>query len=621
MTDPGGVTTYTYDPQTDRLVSKQTPFGTIAYTYDAAGDVTQIASSNASGSVVAYQYDKLNRLSTVTVPGQSPTNYSYDAVGNLAGYTYPNGVTTALQYDGLNRLTALASQGPQGAAASYSYTLGLAGNRTGVTELGGRTVSYGYDNLYRLTSETIANSTFNGTVGYTYDAVGNRKQITSTLAAIPSSGLLNYDANDRTLTDQYDNNGNTISQAGIADSYDFENHLTQHGYIVYQYDGDGNRVAKTIGGVTTSYSVDTLNPTGYAQVLDEVQSGAVTRSYAWGLQLVSETQLVAAIPPASPWQTSWYGYDGHGSVRYLTDASGAVTDTYTYDAFGNLINSTGSTANNYLFAGEQYDPDLGLYYNRARYLDVRVGRFWGMDNHEGDDDDPATLHKYAYTGDDPTDRTDHSGNDFDIGTALFVAAVAVTVMVFAIPQATQYMRGGSAEPRVATTQSESGEEFLKCHEGVNCEAALRVYDKDGSRSGNCTIGWGHKIHDGPCTDQDHSNYASFDEDAAEQLLFVDVQTKALAPIKRYVTVGLAQRELDALIDFTFNVGGGSRTNHRHPGLAGSQLLISLNAGNYPKAGTGFLGFMAGGSGIAKRRNDEKNLWDTGVYKSYGHVIP
>jgi len=45
-------------------VSKQTPFGTIAYTYDAAGDVTQIASSNASGSVVAYQYDKLNRLST-----------------------------------------------------------------------------------------------------------------------------------------------------------------------------------------------------------------------------------------------------------------------------------------------------------------------------------------------------------------------------------------------------------------------------------------------------------------------------------------------------------------------------------------------------------------------------
>ena len=62
-------------------------------------------------------------------------------------------------------------------------------------------------------------------------------------------------------------------------------------------------------------------------------------------------------------------YDGHGSVRALTDATGGVTDTYDYDAYGNLIHSTftGSapTPNNYLFAGEQFDPDLNLYYNRA----------------------------------------------------------------------------------------------------------------------------------------------------------------------------------------------------------------------------------------------------------------
>jgi hypothetical protein len=32
-----------------------------------------------------------------------------------------------------------------------------------------------------------------------------------------------------------------------------------------------------------------------------------------------------------------------------------------------LIHSTGSTPNNYLFAGEQFDPDLNLYYNRASY--------------------------------------------------------------------------------------------------------------------------------------------------------------------------------------------------------------------------------------------------------------
>jgi YD repeat-containing protein len=65
-----------------------------------------------------------------------------------------------------------------------------------------RTVNYGYDDLYRLTSETIANATSqNGSISYTYDAVGNRQTITSSVSAIPSSGTLFYDANDRTSTD------------------------------------------------------------------------------------------------------------------------------------------------------------------------------------------------------------------------------------------------------------------------------------------------------------------------------------------------------------------------------------------------------------------------------------
>jgi RHS repeat-associated protein len=69
------------------------------------------------------------------------------------------------------------------------------------------------------------------------------------------------------------------------------------------------------------------------------------------------------------------GYDGHGSVRQLTDDGGAVRDTYDYDAYGNLVASTGTDYNPFLFAGEQYDPDLGLYYNRARYLELADERF------------------------------------------------------------------------------------------------------------------------------------------------------------------------------------------------------------------------------------------------------
>ena len=60
------------------------------------------------------------------------------------------------------------------------------------------------------------------------------------------------------------------------------------------------------------------------------------------------------------WETHYYGYEGHGSVRYLTDEGGAVTDTYQYDAFGTLLRRTGTTNNNYLYTGEQYDTDLAI---------------------------------------------------------------------------------------------------------------------------------------------------------------------------------------------------------------------------------------------------------------------
>src|SRR5271165_971468 len=88
-------------------------------------------------------------------------------------------------------------------------------------------------------------------------------------------------------------------------------------------------------------------------------------------------------------------------------------DSYDYDAFGNLTNSTGSTPNNYLFAGEQFDPALILYYNRARYFNSATGRFWGMDTEDGQDRDPLSLHKYLYAEGNPVDNLDPSGNEID----------------------------------------------------------------------------------------------------------------------------------------------------------------------------------------------------------------
>ncbi|MCF6314296.1 MAG: hypothetical protein L3J39_17745, partial [Verrucomicrobiales bacterium] len=75
-------------------------------------------------------------------------------------------------------------------------------------------------------------------------------------------------------------------------------------------------------------------------------------------------------------EMSFYSYDGLGSVRGLTDAIGTSLGQYRYDSYGLLIENTVSVANPYLFAGERFDNDLGLYYLRAMYLDVETGKFW-----------------------------------------------------------------------------------------------------------------------------------------------------------------------------------------------------------------------------------------------------
>jgi uncharacterized protein RhaS with RHS repeats len=154
-------------------------------------------------------------------------------------------------------------------------------------------------------------------------------------------------------------------------AYGSENQLTSmnSGTVTIVYDGDGNRVSKAISGVTTHYLVGDLNPTGYPQVVEELTGSSVTRTYTYGLQRIDENQLIS-----STWTPSFYGYDGMGSVRQLTNASGTVTDSYEYDAYGNSFTISGSTLNNYLYRGEQYDQDLGLYYLRARYYNPGTGR-------------------------------------------------------------------------------------------------------------------------------------------------------------------------------------------------------------------------------------------------------
>jgi RHS repeat-associated protein len=311
----------------------------------------------------------------------------------------------------MDRLTSMVWRQGSTQFASWAYTHNDRGQRLTSTDFTQRSAAYGYDDASRLVSETITGdpggASFNGTLSYVLDAVGNRSSRTSTLAALAAQSFT-YNANDEISGDTFDANGNTTVSDGHTYAYDFENRVVSKdsGAVTATYDCDGNRVAKTVGSVATRYLFDDLNPTGYLQVLEEVVGGAVQTRYTYGASIVSQTRNISSIPA-----TSYYGFDAHGNITFLTDASGAVTDSYDYDAWGNLVASTGTAPNTRLYAGEELDPDLGLVNLRARLYGPHTGQFLTIDPAVGVLTQPLTLKRYLYAGGDPVDNLDPRGRD------------------------------------------------------------------------------------------------------------------------------------------------------------------------------------------------------------------
>lgn len=408
VTDARGTTTYRYDAR-DRLVELLYPDATrILYTYDAIGNRTSVTSP---AGTTTYTYDVLSRLTTVTAPDGGVTTYSYDPRGNKLSTSYPNGTTTRYTYDALNRVIAVENiRADLSVITRQTYTLAANGNRLQMEEHTGRRVDYSYDALDRLTREVITDPVLgNETRTYIYDAVGNR------LTKTDNTGVSNYayDANDRvmsagSITYAYDGNGNTLSStSGTAITtytYDAENRVktvqTPSHAVSYSYDVDGIRVGQIVDGTATAFIVDTNR--AYAQVLEERDAGGgLLVQYTYGQELISLQQGGIV---------SFYHQDAQGSTRALTNAAGATTDTYLYDAFGNLTRTTGSTGNRHLYTGEQFDSASGLYYLRARHYDPAIGRFTTRDTFPGDATLPLSLHPYLYVHANPTNLVDPSGN-------------------------------------------------------------------------------------------------------------------------------------------------------------------------------------------------------------------
>ncbi len=219
---------------------------------------------------------------------------------------------------------------------------------------------------------------------------------------------------NRTVSDEvrlfgnvYDSNGNTqtkvVGSNTTSYSWDFENRMSSvtlpgsGGTVTFKYDPFGRRIYKSFSAGTTSiyvYDGDNL-------VEETNAAGAAVARYA---QTQNIDEPLAMLRSGA---TSYYHADGLGSITSLTNTSGAIAQTYTFDSFGKQTGSSGSLVNPFQYTAREFDSETNLYYFRARHVDPSTGRFLSEDPARFD----AGVNSYTYVWDSPVNGTDPSGLD------------------------------------------------------------------------------------------------------------------------------------------------------------------------------------------------------------------
>lgn len=199
-----------------------------------------------------------------------------------------------------------------------------------------------------------------------------------------------------TTTYGYDSQGNrtTITPAGKAATtlgYDQANRLTSFGTTAaYTYNGDGLRTAKTIADTTASFTWD---QSGNLPVM----TGDGSSYYLYGpggqpIEQISGTTI------------TYLHTDQQGSIRLLTDTTGKIVGTYTYDPYGKVTSHTGAASTPFGYDGQYTDPETGYQYLRARYYDPATGQFLTVDPLL-----PITGEPYGFAADNPLNAFDPAG--------------------------------------------------------------------------------------------------------------------------------------------------------------------------------------------------------------------
>jgi RHS repeat-associated protein len=413
------------------------PTGATSYSYDTRGNRTMV--TPASGTVTNLGYDQANHLTSWS-QGSTTATYAYNGDGLRMSKTV-SGVTNPMTWDvgGLPLLISDATfdyvYGPAGLPleqVALPPPISLVGTATATgkstslrvtfpagvqvndqvvvasTEPSTTTVTApsGYNLVTSVTSG--GSSPLATTKVFSHTVVSGETSVTltygtSTTAQAAVLGI--YRGVDPNLPIDVAATSSaaattTVTAPSVTPTY------TSDQLLVFQGAAgtfSGSSWTAPTGTVERAQVNTTANvSTGLAdQAIGAGATGTRTSTFGRSANLTSVVVAVSQ-PPSLLFVHS----DQLGSTRMLTDGAGVIRGTFTYDPYGNVAASTGSSTSRLGYSGQYRDAETGFLYLRARYYDPTTCQFLSQD--------PAVVvsrQPYAYAGGQPTNSTDPTGLD------------------------------------------------------------------------------------------------------------------------------------------------------------------------------------------------------------------
>jgi YD repeat-containing protein len=281
-----------------------------------------------------------------------------------------------------------------------------------------------YDTAGNRLTQTLMNSSGTDTRDYSYNA---RSALTLESDSVSGNTTFGYDANGSQTSST--NGGNVTTY-----TYDVRNRLagvTQGDMTTsYVYDDAGDRVKETTGNVTTFYLTDTQNPTGYSKPVEQwtsttgnITGATLSTTYILGNSVVGQADSSGII--------SYLLFDGQANTRLLTDATGNVTATLNYDAFGSAVGSWSfaSAPTAILFQQTMFDAPscMNVFGDGVREARPGEDSFDESDPEGyGSTASPITLNSYLLENGNAINGSDPSGHD-DVAELAIVAGISAAL--------------------------------------------------------------------------------------------------------------------------------------------------------------------------------------------------